>query len=73
MRANISLIIKGAPIRISLITLDEFDQFEKAKSAKNATSKKVSEKAFKNGIKKATRRKRGVYRLGWQTKRPFHY
>jgi hypothetical protein len=49
----IKIAIPGAKIRVSEVTCDDFDQFAKVRKVKvSSAPKKISEKAFKNGILK---------------------
>src|SRR5579883_3316624 len=50
--APIQVSIKGARIQISRVTCDDFDQFVRVKKVRNAPSRTISEKAFKDGIRK---------------------
>lgn len=48
----IRVVIKGAKIQISTVTCDDFDQFARVRKIGSAQKKVVSEKAFKDGIRK---------------------
>jgi hypothetical protein len=50
--AAIRVSVTGARIQISEATCDDFDQFSKVKKIKSAPPTKISERAFKNGIRK---------------------
>ena len=44
--------IKGAKVQITQVTCDNFDQFAKIKKITSAPAQKISEKAFKDGVRK---------------------
>lgn len=48
----IRVSVTGAKIQIKEVTCDDFDQFSKVKKVKTATTRSISEKAFKKGITK---------------------
>jgi len=46
------IIVKGVKVQITQVYLNDFDQFSGAKKIKNPPLRKISEKAFKEGVKK---------------------
>lgn len=50
--AHIRISIAGAKIQISEATCDDFDQFARVRKVQNAPLKEISERAFKDGVRK---------------------
>jgi hypothetical protein len=48
----LSVVIRGAKVRIREITVEDIDQFAATRKVKNAPARIISEKAFKKGVQK---------------------